>query len=211
MITEQMLKTLRGDMEARLGAHRLRHTLGVEKEMRDLAEIYLPNRINEAASAGLLHDVTKELSREEQLALCQKYGIEVSEEEKHSFALLHAKTGAFYAREHYPEYVSDAVFSAIYKHTVADKEMSLFDSLLYLADFIEEGRSYAACRALRAAFYQGIGNHKGNELAFLNEIMIKAYDASLEALLREGRYISPKTVLAKESALQARFALQGKK
>ena len=209
MITESMLDSLREDMRVRLSASRYKHTLGVEKEMRVLAGIYMPTFVLKAAAAGLLHDVTKELSLSEHTALCERYGIAVLEKEGSSAALLHAKTGAFYARERYPLYVDDDVFSAIYKHTVASEDMSLLDNLLYLADFIDEGRRYDACRAVRGAFYNGISSCN-DKLAFLNEIMILAYDASLDALKRGGCYISEETLLARKKAVQARFATDGK-
>ena len=211
MITEPMLDALRAEMKMRLKEKRFRHTLGVEKEMRALAKIYMPSRIIEAACVGLLHDVTKELSYKEQIELCEKYGIEVPDDEKNSAALLHAKTGAFYAREHYPDYVTEEMISAIFKHTTADAEMSLLDKLLYLADFIEEGRTYESCIALRTAFYDGISHRMDDKELFLNEILIQSYDYSLAALAREGLYISPATVKAREAALKERFALQGKK
>lgn len=210
MITEEMLDALRMDMRSRLSDSRYQHTLGVEKEMRALAKIYMPCDEKRAAAAGLLHDVTKELSLSEQKALCEKHGLSVSSREESSVALLHAKTGAFYAREIYSELVDDAVFSAIYKHTVAGEDMSLMDKLLYLADFIEEGRCYPLCRATREAFYGGIDSAR-DKLAFLNEIMILAYDASISALAREGRYIAEETLLAKKRAIEARFTYQGKK
>lgn len=210
MIREETVDLIRSDMQGRLGEKRFRHTLGVEKEMRALARIYMPSEEPLAAVAGLLHDITKELSLEGQLALVRKYEIAVSKEEMASAALLHAKTGAYFAQESYPSVVSESVFSAILKHTTAEEEMSLLDKLLYLADFIEEGRSYPSCVSVRRAFYEGI-DRADDKLDFLNEMMIKAYDASLAALSREGLYISPATLLAKESAQKERIAARGKK
>lgn len=211
MITEKLLDALRNEIKGHMGEKRFRHTLGVEKEMRALAKIYMPHKEADASCAGLLHDITKELSYEEHLSLLKKYGVEISSCEKEPAALLHAKTGAFYAKELYPALVSEEIFSAIWKHTVASAQMSVLDKLLYLADFIEEGRSYASCIALRNEFYAGIQNGEEDKFLFLNEMMIKAYDASLSALSREGLYISPETVMAKEAAIKERFALQGKK
>lgn len=211
MITEQMLDVLRFDMKAHLGKKRFLHTVGVEKEMRALAEIYMPSKIHDAACAGLLHDITKEFSYEQQIALAEKYKIEISFPSKDSAALFHSKTGAFFAKERYPFLVSDEIFSAIWKHTTASAKMSLMDKLLYLADFIEEGRTYKSCVSLRYEFYSGLENVIDDKLCFLNEIMIKAYDYSLEALKRDGLYISPSTLEAKEEAIKERFAYQGKK
>ena len=199
MITESQIDSIRADMQKQLSEKRYRHTLGVEKEMRALAKIYMPECEAIAACAGLLHDITKEFSYDEHMKLFQKYWVELTDAEKNSAALLHAKSGAIFARECYPSLVDENIFSAIWKHTTADGDMSLLDKLLYLADFIEEGRPYSGCLSVRCAFYEGIKKRENDKLVFLNEILIKAYDASLEALKREGHYVSPETLLAKKS------------
>ena len=202
MITESHVDKIRIDMQKHLSEKRYRHTIGVEKEMRALAKIYMPESEAVAACAGLLHDITKEFPYAEHMKIFQKYFVELSGEEKASAALLHAKSGAIFARECYPSLVDEGIFSAIRKHTTADEDMSLLDKLLYLADFIEEGRPYSGCLSVRRAFYDGIKERVSDKHVFLNEILIKAYDASLEALEREGHYVSPATLLAKKRALE---------
>jgi len=210
VITEKMLDELRDSVRERMDEPRYRHTLGVEREMRRLAELYLPNSVQIAAAAGLLHDVTKTFSEDEQLAYCAKNGIAVSGEERAAYRVLHAKTGAHFVKSHYPQFADDVILRAIERHTVADKDMDMMDILLYVADFIEEGRRYPDCIELRRAFYDGIASHEDDKVAFLYEIFVKALDLSLSELLREGRFIFLKTVEARNAALQTRIDLRGK-
>ena len=58
-------------------------------------------------------------------------------------SLLHAKLGAWYAREKYG--VEDQeILTAIQCHTTGKVNMSLLDKILYVADYIEPGRYKAA-------------------------------------------------------------------
>lgn len=64
----------RRDILSRLSGYRLKHTLGCEKAARMLAQKYGADE-DKCAFAMLLHDITKNFSQEEQLNLCEKYGI----------------------------------------------------------------------------------------------------------------------------------------
>ncbi len=60
---------------------RIPHVLGTEQEAIRLAERYGAD-VQKARVAALLHDCTKKLNMEEQLALCRRYGIELDELEQ---------------------------------------------------------------------------------------------------------------------------------
>ena len=77
---------------------RIPHVLGTEQEAIRLAERYGAD-VEKARVAALLHDCTKKLDMDEQLALCRRYGIELDELEREALKLLHAKTGAAIARD----------------------------------------------------------------------------------------------------------------
>ena len=57
-ITEEMLSDLRATLEARISPKRFCHTLGVEREIERLGQIYLPDKLLSLRAAALLHDVT---------------------------------------------------------------------------------------------------------------------------------------------------------
>ena len=87
------LTWLRTQVTPMLTSQRIAHTAGCEQEAVQLARRWGENP-ESAAVAGILHDITKILSYDEQLILCEKYGIILDNAEKENPKLLHAITGA---------------------------------------------------------------------------------------------------------------------
>lgn len=195
------IDSLREDVRAYMNEKRYRHTLGVEKEMRFLAEALAPSLLADATVAALLHDVTKCYSFEEQLAYCADHGLDVEEDERIAPALLHAKTGAHFAKAHFPTLVTDAVADAILRHTTAHPPLGLLSAMLFVADFTEEGRDYPDCVALRELLHDPV-LHSDRGLAHFKQVLLRALDASLAELLREGRPIATRTVEARNAVLR---------
>ena len=104
--------------------------------------------IEDAAEAAILHDITKKLDLNEQLLLCERYGIINDTSEAENAKLLHAKTGAAFARERFG--VSDAVYDAIRWHTTGRAGMTLLEKVIYMADYIEPNRDFPGVEKLRA-------------------------------------------------------------
>ena len=115
---------------------RYRHTLGVADTSACLAMRYGVD-MQKAYIAGLLHDCAKCVPDTVKLEECNRYGIEVTEFEKNSLYLLHAKLGAYYAKELY--HIEDAsICSAIYWHTTGHAGMTKLEEIVYIADYIEQ-------------------------------------------------------------------------
>jgi predicted HD superfamily hydrolase involved in NAD metabolism len=95
--------------------------------------------IKKADMAGLLHDCAKYLTSTEKLDYAKEYGISVSEYERKNPELIHAKLGAYIAKDKYgiddPE-----ILSAITWHTTGKPDMTLLEKIIFIADFIEPGR-----------------------------------------------------------------------
>ena len=127
--------------------------LGTEQEAVRLALRYGAD-VDRARTAALLHDCTKRLEMDEQLALCAQYGIELDELEQQALKLLHAKTGAAVARDRFG--VDDEIYFAIFWHTTGHADMTLLEKVIYLADYIEPTRSFPGVDALRAACYEDL-------------------------------------------------------
>jgi len=147
------LDWLREKSEAYHNEKRIAHVHGCEYEAVRLAKRWGADT-ETAAEAAILHDITKKRKYPEQLRLCQKYDIVNDIGELENPAILHAKTGAAFAREHYG--VSDEVFCAIRWHTTAKPDMSMMEKILYLADYIEPTRDFPGVERLREAAYQDI-------------------------------------------------------
>ena len=147
------LEQLRPVALSYLKAKRVRHVLGVEQEAERLAERYGAD-VEKARFAALLHDCTKKLELDEQLALCAQYHIELDDLERVAIKLLHAKTGAAIAREVFgaPQDVCDAILW----HTTGKPDMTTLEKVIYLADYIEPSRDFDGVDELRRAVYDDI-------------------------------------------------------
>ncbi len=132
---------------------RMPHVLGTESEAVRLARRYGADE-TQARVASLLHDCTKKLDMDEQLALCTHYGIELDELECKALKLLHSKTGAAIARDVFA--VSDEVYNAILYHTTGKPDMTLLEKIIYLADYIEPTRDFPGVEELRRTVYEDL-------------------------------------------------------
>ena len=64
----------------KMSERRYVHTLGVEKMAKYLGDIIIPKHTNELCVAALLHDITKELTYEEQVHLLEESEISCTKE-----------------------------------------------------------------------------------------------------------------------------------
>ncbi|MCI2057115.1 MAG: bis(5'-nucleosyl)-tetraphosphatase (symmetrical) YqeK [Oscillibacter sp.] len=132
---------------------RIPHVLGTEQEAIRLALRYGAD-VEKIRVAALLHDCTKKLEMEEQLALCTQYGIALDELEQKALKLLHAKTGAAIARDVFG--VDDEIYTAIFWHTTGHANMTLLEKIMYLADYIEPTRDFPGVDKLRKVCYDSL-------------------------------------------------------
>lgn len=173
----------RVDILSRLSGYRLKHTLGCEKAARMLARKYRADE-EKCAFAMLLHDITKNFSEQEQLNLCEKYGIIPNDVERIEWKMLHGKTAAAIAADAYG--APPDVTHAIAYHTTGCANMNLLDKIVYMADYIEENRSFEGVKTARKLAMQN-----------LDKAMLYGVNASLRDLLRRGKRIHEDTVLAR--------------
>lgn len=173
--------------ESSLSLHdekRRAHVVGCSETAQALAEHYGADP-DLAARAGILHDITKALGPTEQLHLCEKYGIVLTELQRANPKLLHAKTGAVIAREIFGE--SDEVCEAIRWHTTGKPQMTLLEKIIYLADYIEPNRDFPGVEALRQAVWEE-----------LDKGLYQGLDLSIRILRKQGRIIDPDSLQAWE-------------
>lgn len=147
------LSWLREKAYAYLEPERIAHVVGCESEAVMLAKTWGEDPDN-AATAGILHDITKRWKGEEQLNLCRKYGIVCDEAEKKNTSILHARTGAAMAKELF--HISDEIQSAIRWHTTGKPDMTTLEKIVYLADFIEPTRDFPGLDELRKLAYKDL-------------------------------------------------------
>lgn len=162
------LEELRPIALSYLKAKRIPHVLGTEQTAKALAEKYGAD-VEKARFAALLHDSTKRLSMEEQLALVERYHIALDELEQHALKLLHAKTGAALARDVYG--ADDEIYNAILWHTTGKPNMTVLEKVLYLADYIEPNRDFDGVDDLRKVVWEDLDRGLAMGLAMTVEEM----------------------------------------
>ena len=164
---------------------RIPHVLGTEKEAVRLAERYGAD-VEKARVAALLHDCTKKLNMEEQLALCERYGIELDALEQKALKLLHAKTGAEIARDVFG--ADDEIYRAIWWHTTGHANMTLLEKIIYLADYMEPTRDFPGVEDLRKACYED-----------LDKGLLLGLEMSIEEMTAMGNPVHHATVEARDA------------
>lgn len=131
----------------RLLEKRYLHTLEVEKSAVKLAGIYGADK-NKASIAALLHDITKELSKNNQLKILKESGIMELSYLPESSKVWHSLTGAIVAEKEFNIQDRDIINSIRY-HTTGRKGMSLLEKIIYVADCISDDRDYFGVEKIR--------------------------------------------------------------
>lgn len=150
---EPELTWLRRQVIPLLSSQRIAHTAGCEHEAVQLAKLWGEDP-EKAAVAGILHDSTKNLSYDEQLILCDKYGIILDNAQRENPKLLHAITGAALAKDRFG--VSEEISQAIRWHTTGKPDMNTLEKIIYLADYIEPTRDFEGVERLRELAYEDL-------------------------------------------------------
>lgn len=197
--SEEMLSQLRERVKNEMGEKRYFHTLEVEKMSARLGEIYAREQIPSLRAAALLHDITKERSADEHIAICEDAGLTVTATERKAPKMFHAKTAALVIPSRYPEFATPEIISAVRYHTTGRADMSIAEKIIYLADYIDMSRQFEDCVALRNYFFDFDFENASEEekLAHLNDTLIMSYNLTIRGLLDDGKHIDTTTFEAR--------------
>lgn len=129
-----------------MGDERFNHTLGVEKASMELAARYGAD-IETAGLAGILHDICKEMPKEDLLHWINSSDIILGGNAADFRPVLHAFAGGLYVKKELglPDEIADAVMY----HTTGRAGMSLLEKIVFLADLISEERDFSGVEELR--------------------------------------------------------------
>ena len=160
---------------------RYEHTKGVMYTAAALAMAYGCD-LEKARVAGLLHDCAKCIPDEKKIKLCEKNKIEISEIEAQAPFLLHAKLGAFLAKEKYQVEEED-ILSSIRWHTNGKADMTMLEKIVFLADYIEPGRK----------MIPGLSDVRSLAFTNIDRAVCLCSKQTLSYLEKSGRSIDPMT------------------
>ena len=122
--SDEMLSSLRESVKNEMGEKRYFHTLEVEKMAARLGEIYAHDKISLLRAAALLHDITKERTTEEHIAICENNGIEVTLADRKAPKMFHSRTAALVIPTKYPEFDVPEIITAVRYHTTGRADMT---------------------------------------------------------------------------------------
>lgn len=134
-------------LKQKLKEKRYIHSLNVADSALLLAEKYGGDK-EKAYFAGLVHDIMKNASEEEQLQIMKNGGIILSQTEKNNPKLWHAMAGEAYLRTEMG-ITDEEILSAVRYHTTGRAGMDLLDKIVYIADYISAERNYPDVDVMR--------------------------------------------------------------
>lgn len=200
--SNEEIEALKCEIKKRLSEPRYLHTLGVARAASRLCELCLPSHTSEAAVAALLHDVTKEYSHEEQKSIIKEEDILIDGEDENTPAILHSFTAPAVIRRDFAKFATDSVLSSVLFHTLGSPDMSVFDEIIFLADFIEDTRTYPSSVSLRSYVFENMKLGKTEEnLKILHKACIMSIDFTAEHLKKNKKCINTKNVLTRNALL----------
>lgn len=147
-----------------LSKKRYNHSVNVANAAVELAKRYGADP-DKAYTAGLLHDIAKEMPVEQQLELVEQSQLDVSEVEKVALPLYHGIAGAELIQSLFDIYDKDIILAIRY-HTVGCKDMPKLSQIVYLADLISEDRDYKDVKKMRKYAEQSLDKAMFEALRF---------------------------------------------
>lgn len=166
-------------LRKKLDDYRLIHSLNVAESAADLARRYGADE-EKAYFAGLLHDIMKNENAADMLKMMAKGGIILSRTEKANPKLWHAMAGEAYLRTELG-IEDEEILSSVRYHTTGKAGMSLFDKIIYVADYISAERNYPDVNVMRV-----LSLEKG-----LDEACLYSLQYTLKALSAKETVIHP--------------------
>ncbi|GAV26414.1 metal-dependent phosphohydrolase [Carboxydothermus islandicus] len=170
-------------LQENLSEERLNHSLGVARTAYYLAQKHLPEKKEKAFLAGIIHDIAREWPEERMIAFLKAKGYHITPEDKLNPVVLHAPAGAYFSRDMLGIY-DEEIFSAVSRHTLGAVDMTELDMIIFLADLIEPGRSFAQRQNLLIASFQD-----------LKRGMLLALENTVEYLRNKNKTIDSRTLL----------------
>ena len=174
------LEEIKGNLKKNLSDYRFNHCLRVADVASDLAKCYGYDE-DKAYLAGLVHDIAKEYSDEENLKILENAGFCVDDIDVFNGRFAHSVVGAFVLKQRYG--MDDDICHAVSCHTYGAIPMNLLDKILFVADKIEPGKDY-----------DGIAEERRLAFFDLDLALILCIENNHKKMKRQGKEISSKSI-----------------
>lgn len=185
------MEVIKANVRNFLDEKRYEHVKRVAKCAVELAKIYrVP--VEKVEASAWLHDVAKFFNLSVMVDLTRGKYPEVADKMSQSTAVLHGFAGAEFVRQNYDLFGVDdeEILDGIKYHTIGCENMSTLAKIIYLADAIEEKRSWE-------------GVEKARELAKtdLDEAIKFEIEEKLKYLLAKDSIIHPNVIKFRNSII----------
>ena len=166
---------------AKMSDKRFQHVLRVEQKALELAVQY-GVELEKASIAALTHDYAKERPDDEMIEIIRTQGFDLSLIEFGN-NVWHGVAGTYLVKRELGVTDTD-ILKAIEYHTTGNSEMSDLAKIIYVADYIEEGRDFPAVVEARKIAKENLDKAVAFEtkqtLAFLIQKETKIYPKTIE-------------------------------
>ncbi|MBC6342877.1 HD domain-containing protein [Lactobacillus kimbladii] len=161
---------------------RFEHCIGVSRTAKRLAELNQYDA-DKAALAGFIHDYAKQVSVKEYREVIKTKGFD-QDLLSWNRSIWHGIVGTYFIQRDL-KITDTEILTAVRRHTTADVEMTTLDKIVFMADYIEPGRSFPGVEEARKITYanidRGVGYQLAHTLEFLIEKRNKIYPRTLDA------------------------------
>ena len=198
--SKEQLIMLSESVKERLSEKRFNHTLSVQRSAERIGEYFKDIDLSELSAAALLHDVTKEISLDEQRNLFENNGLLLNDEDRETTAIWHSLSAPLLIKRDFSEFATADVLSAVRNHTTGNPAMSVFDRIVFIADYVEELRSYDSCIEVRSMLFSTLSEKntaEENEYA-LNKAVVASLGFTENEVLKRGRKLNYRSRETKE-------------
>jgi nicotinate-nucleotide adenylyltransferase len=113
--------------------------------------------------------------------------------------ILHAVTAPLIAAQDFPSFTDREILGGIRWHTTGRWGMTVFEAIVFLADYIEPSRTHEKCITVRHELYNRLSTAQSafEKEKALNAAVLSVLNNTIFYLLKKGVIIDPDTVSAR--------------
>ncbi|KRN10510.1 bis(5'-nucleosyl)-tetraphosphatase (symmetrical) YqeK [Liquorilactobacillus mali] len=148
---------------------RYQHILGVEQAAVRIAKLNKFN-IEKASIAALVHDYAKERSAEEFKKVITDKNLDADLLNWNNY-LWHGVVGAEIIKDEL-HIENEEILNAVRRHTVGAENMTILDKIVYVADYVENGRVFPDVNIARTLAYSNLDDAVAFETKHTLEYLI---------------------------------------
>lgn len=203
MFDEFALDVLRDNVKNYMSVDRYIHTLGVERAAERIGRILINDSVYELRAAALLHDIAKDIPKDRLAILAKDYLDNISDEDLNTPSALHSFAAPSVILREFPNFATDNILKSVSSHTLGDPNMSIFDKIIYIADYVEDGRKFKSCEVVRSFLFDSLSeeNNMDENYRVLNRAIVMSIDNIVLALNSRGEKINSRSINTRKALL----------